>query len=214
MSDVARVDSIEALAAFRMALLKYQEACNAALGDAEGEMQRTLIWLETEQLQHWQGQVRKRQEDVARAKEAVRMKKIFKDAAGGRQSAVDEEKALAVAMKRLAEAEQKLAATRSYGRRLQKEILMYKGSIQRFVTAVTVDVPVAITHLEALMVALEAYVAAGAPGVSEPSAAVSVDVATATSGEGLGSMARQPAEEDAEERKAQEPPAEQPKPVD
>src|SRR5206468_11666564 len=107
---------------------------------------------------HWQGQVRKLNENVARAKEAVRMKKIFKDPTGGRQSAVDEEKALAIALKRLEEAQQKLVNTRTYARKLQKEILSYKGSVQRFVTAVTADVPVALSRLESLAGALDGYV--------------------------------------------------------
>jgi uncharacterized protein YaaR (DUF327 family) len=205
MSNVARVDSIEALKAFRMALLKFQEACHVALGDAEGEMQRMLIWLETEQLQHWQGQVRKCSEAVSRAKEAVRMKKIFKDQTGGRQSAVDEEKALALALKRLEEAQQKLVNTRTYARKLQKEILSYKGSIQRFVTAVTADLPVAVSRLESLAGALDAYVAASVPGSPEPAAAAAGTFAEAAPTESLPSMARQPAEPEPEEAAAEEP---------
>ena len=60
-------------------------------------------WLEREQQQHWTTQIRKRTEIVGRCKEAVRMKKLFKDSSGRTQSALDEEKALAIALKRLAE---------------------------------------------------------------------------------------------------------------
>ena len=59
-----------------------------ALGDAESEMNRVLLWLETEQHAYWSGQVRKRTEAVAKAKEAVRFKKVFKDSSGRTPSAV------------------------------------------------------------------------------------------------------------------------------
>jgi|SRR5882672_965953 len=82
MSNPARVESIEALKMFRRAVIKFIEAANVALGDAESEMQRRLNWLENEQDSYWQGQIRKRQEDVSKARDAVRQKKIFKDFAG------------------------------------------------------------------------------------------------------------------------------------
>jgi hypothetical protein len=163
-----RVESVEALKTLRTTLWKFAEACRSALSDAEGEMQRTLVWLETEQPVYWQGQIRKANERVARAKEAVRQKTVFKDATGARRSAVEEEKALALALRRLAEAEEKLAAVKKYARRLQKEISLYKGGVQRFTTGVEHDIPVAVSQLDRMVAAIEAYVAlvpaaAGAP---------------------------------------------------
>ena len=64
-------------------------------------MMRIQGWLERDQQTYWQFQMRKRHEDVVRCKEAVRMKKLFKGADGRPASSVDEEKALAVALKRL-----------------------------------------------------------------------------------------------------------------
>jgi len=76
MSGFARVESVETIAAFKGALLKFAEAANVALADAEGELSRTEVWLEGEQRTHWHSQVRKCTEAVGRAKEAVRMKKL------------------------------------------------------------------------------------------------------------------------------------------
>lgn len=186
MAEGARVDSLDVLKDFKAVLWKFQEAAIIALGDAESEVQRTLTWLETEQDSYWQGQVRKCQELVVRAKEAVRMKKVFKDSTGRQQSAVDEEKALQLAVRRLAEAEQKLASTRRWARLLQKEIELYKGGVQRFATTVQSEIPAAAAHLEKLAAKLDAYVAlrpegfGGGVGVSEPSAG----------GAAVGSMAR------------------------
>src|SRR5690554_528439 len=104
MAESARVESIEALKLFKRALWKFQESAGVALGEAEAEISRVLMWLENEQRSYWIGQVRNRQEAVAKAKEALRMKQVFKSSTGGRQSDVDEQKALQLALRRLAEA--------------------------------------------------------------------------------------------------------------
>ena len=183
MPQGARVDSLDALTLFKSALIKFQEAAQIALSDAEGEMNRVLLWVETEQQSHWQNQIRKCQEAVVKCKEAVRMKKIFKDASGRQQSAVDEEKALTLAVKRLAEAEGKLAAVKRWSRQLQREIGMYKGGVQRFVTTVETEIPHAAAHLEGLMAKLDAY-------LSVQPAAIGDLVGAESSGSALPSMAR------------------------
>jgi hypothetical protein len=159
MGESVRVDSIDVLKEFKTALWKFQEAATVALGDAESEMHRVLMWLQTEQDSHWQHQIRKREEIVGRCKEAVRMKTIFKDATGRQQSAIEEQKALKIALRNLEEAQQKLAMVRKWSRVLPKEIEMYKGSVQRFATTVQSEIPVAASHLEKLAQKLEAYVA-------------------------------------------------------
>src|SRR5271154_7014603 len=118
MAQGARVHSFDALRSFRAALYKFAETAEVALTDAEGEMQRIMGWLERDQQSYWQFQMRKRQETVMKCKEAVRMKKLFKGADGRPASAVDEEKALAVALRRLAEGEAKCKAVLSYSRKL------------------------------------------------------------------------------------------------
>jgi hypothetical protein len=159
MGEAVRVDSIDVFKEFKIALWKFQEAATVALGDAESEMHRMLMWLTTEQDSHWQHQIRKREEIVGRCKEAVRMKTIFKDATGRQQSAIEEQKALKIAQRNLEEAQQKLAMVRKWARVLPKEIEMYKGSVQRLATSVQTEIPVAAGHLEKLAQKLEAYVA-------------------------------------------------------
>ena len=53
----------------------------------------------------------------------------------------------------------KSANVKKYAARLQKEIQMYRGSVQRLATTVQVDVPTAGNKLKTLLGALEAYVA-------------------------------------------------------
>jgi chromosome condensin MukBEF ATPase and DNA-binding subunit MukB len=170
-NPTAKVGSIDSLRLFRAAMLKFAEAASIALADADGEISRTMGWLEGEQEAHWRGELRKRSEIANRCKDAVRQKKLYKDSTGRQQSAVDEEKALAIAQRRLAEAEQKLENVRRSRARLRKETDQYKGHVQRFATSVQHDLPVAAARLEKMMMSLEAYVELAAPdteAVSQP----------------------------------------------
>ncbi len=166
MAESARVESLELLTGFQTVLWKFQASVNAALGDAESELRRIMLWLEIEQDTFWKDQIRKRQTAIERAKEAVRMKKLFKDHSGRPQSAVEEQKELHRAMARLAEAEQKLANVRKWVRALQKEVELYKGSVQRLATSVESLVPQGVAHLERLVAELQAYAAVATEGAA------------------------------------------------
>ena len=153
----ARVENIEAIKTFKRALWKFAEIANTALADAESEAASVLRWLEVEQRTYWQSNVRKSQELVTRCQEAVRHKKLFKDASGRIPSAVDEEKALAKAKRMLEHATERLENVRRYTPRMQREIMLYKGHVQRLVTFVAADIPTAAAKLDKMIDTLEAY---------------------------------------------------------
>lgn len=156
--ESARVESIDALKYFRIAMIKFIESVNSSVSDSEAEMRQMINWLENEQYTHWQAQIRKRTELVSRCKDAVRGKKIFKDSTGREPSAVDEEKALRIAVMQLEEAEQKFANTKRYAKLLIKELEAYRGAAQRFATTVQVDLPQGVAMLDQFIIALESYV--------------------------------------------------------
>ncbi len=159
MTDrIAKIDDLDVIKSLKRALIKFAETANVALTDAEGEVNRALMWLENEQRAYWEGQLRKRADHVERCKEAVRMKKLFKDSSGRTPSAVDEEKALRVAINRLDEAEQKQVNVKKFTNKLRKEILLYKGHVQRFATSVQNELPLAGAQLESLLDKLQQYV--------------------------------------------------------
>lgn len=164
MSGYARIDNVDALRDFRTRLIKFAEVVQTALADAEGEMARVLVWLETEANTYWTGQIRKRHEAVEKAKDAVRQKKLFKSPTGSTQSAIEEEKVLRMAQKKLEEAEEKLKNVRRYTPRLQKEISIYKGGVQRLATTVSADIPMAVGRLDRMVAAVEAYAALSVSG--------------------------------------------------
>jgi hypothetical protein len=163
MSDFARVDSIDALRDFRVALLKFAEVAQVALADGEGDLSRTLLWLESEQTSYWAGQVRKCQEMVSRAAEKLREKQVFKDASGRVPAAVDEQKALKLAKAKLERAQEKQLAVKKSIRLVQKAVHDYKGSVQGLTSAVAHDIPLSVARLDHLAGLLSQYVELAAP---------------------------------------------------
>jgi hypothetical protein len=170
MARSANVQDIESLKTFRLALLKFAEKATSALGEADGDVQRVTTWLENDAVTHWTAELRKRHDAVIKAKEALRFKQIYKSPTGGKQSTADEEKAVAVATRRHAEAEQKMANVKKWTRQLHKESHIYRGSVQRLATTVSTDVPNAGAKILRMLTALEGYVALTAPSTA-PAAA-------------------------------------------
>jgi hypothetical protein len=184
----ARVEDLEVLKRFRLALIKFQEAANVALTDAESDLVRTQLWLDVEQTPHWNLQVRKATELLSRAEDQLRQKRVFKDATGGRQSTVDEEKAVKLARARLEAAQQKVLKVAQWKRRMEKVGHDYKGSVQRFASTVQSQVPATIAALEVMVRQLEAYV--GLRPVEAASTAGPADAPAESSPSDAASMAR------------------------
>jgi hypothetical protein len=170
----------------------------------EAEVHRTILWLQLEQPAYWASQLRKRQEALVRANEALRAKTMFRDASGRTPDTTQEQKAVQIAKRRIEEAEQKIAAVKKYRGRLEKEFQNYKGGVQRFSSAVASDIPRAVERLARVFAQLDAYVALAAPDA----AAASEAFADASSSEGElrdgeASMAR-PMSEDAKSTASEE----------
>jgi hypothetical protein len=188
---IAKIEDLDVIKSMKRAIFKFAETANVALSEAESEMNRALMWLENEQRSYWEGQLRKRHDAVERAKEAVRMKKLFKDSTGRQQSAVDEEKALKLAIRRFEEAEEKMANVKKHTQKLRKEILMYKGHVQRFATSVQNELPMATAQLDALLDKLSQYIALDVPD-DVKSSAPGTERADATQPPGGMSRGQQP----------------------
>jgi len=156
----AKIDSLDAIKQFRVHLIKFAEAVNSALGNSDSDVNRAQVWIDMEAKTYWQNEIRKRQIKLAQALEALRMKELYKSFDGTQQSVVDEKKAAQLAKQRLDIAEQKLAAVRKYSSIMQREAVMYKGTVQRFATTVQSGTPVAIAQLSRVLDAIDRYIAA------------------------------------------------------
>lgn len=168
MSQFARVESIDALKDLRVALCQFAETVRLSLDEADAEIKRAAIWLRQEQHSHWKVEIRKRTELVTRAKIALMRKEQEKTPLGGRLSCVDEKKALALARRRLEEAQEKFENVRRWMRQLEQETFTYKATAQGLSEVVEAGVPAGLAQLDQMIGALESYAALHAPSEEGP----------------------------------------------
>lgn len=206
MSTSARVESTDAIKEFRIYLTKFQEKATLALGDADSDVNRVSRWLEGEAMNLWTSTIRKRQEELLKAEEAFRFKRLYKDASGSTPSAVEEQKAVQVAKKKLADAQEKLANVKRWNRQLQKEVVLYRGGVSRFANQVASGVPAAIAQLGTTLDHVEEYlgIAAAQSGQGVTEARVAGGIGSEAGGP---SMARAAEETPAPEAEGVDPAA-------
>jgi len=169
--STARVDDIDPIRDFRIHLTKFQEMAGRALSDADSDVNRMMRWLEGEGLNLWTSAIRKRQEILAKAEEALRFKRLYKDASGSTPSVVEEQKQVKKAKDSLGEAQEKLKNVKHWTRALQKEQTLYRGAVASFSNDVAAGVPQAIGFLGALLEQLDKYMELEAAGAGGESAA-------------------------------------------
>ncbi len=171
MAEQVKVEDLEVFRLFRAAMLKFAQAVEQAISGADSEIGRTHSWLENEQTSFWQSQLRKRTEAVTAARDAVRQKKLYKDASGRTPGAVEEEKALARCLAAVEQAEHKIEAVRRWIPRLEKEAEIYRSGVARLSASVNGEIPQAVALLDRLAARLEEYVQIEVPAGAAAEAA-------------------------------------------
>ncbi|RLS27250.1 MAG: hypothetical protein DWH75_01685 [Planctomycetota bacterium] len=161
MGEQIKVADVETIERFRASLLVASETFGLALEEAEGEIERTLAWVESEQPDFWRKRMRKVQDEVVMCKSALFRKQEIKATADARPSVVDEKKALDRAMKRLEYAETKLRNTKRWSTELPRQSVIFKGALSGMHTVLDRDVPRMSAMLKRMTEHLEAYLRGG-----------------------------------------------------
>ena len=178
MAALANVFAINALEDLRGALNRFGGEAQRSLSAAELEIRRTFDWLQ-ERLNHWQNEVRRRQEQVRQTQAALARCQAsgYYDPQTGRQYIPDcsaYQNALLQAQVRLREAEAELRTAQEWGRLLQQATADYQLQAQRLAAALSNDLPKATALLGRKIADLQAYLAV--------TAAAGVGVAAVASG--------------------------------
>ncbi len=167
MNGSARVHSIEVLQDFRAALCEFGQGASTALEEAVSEVQRVLMWLKLEQRPYWQGELRRRNEAYAQAKLALKRKRDLETSPlGGHYSYVDERKAVALAERRVAEAETRYRNVQRWAMKLEDEAFTFKTVLRGLLDTVELDLPTALSDIDAMVIALEKYLSVAPPAES------------------------------------------------
>jgi hypothetical protein len=154
----ANVDSFEALREFRAAVATFAGEARDALSTYDVELRRTLDWILEIQPEEWKLEIRRSEDAIQQAKIDLARCRIQKLPNGGEPSCMEEKKALQKAKYRLEHAENKLVATRKWGQTFNRESTQYTSHATQLGDLFDSEMPKAISMLDRLLVALEAYV--------------------------------------------------------
>jgi DNA repair exonuclease SbcCD ATPase subunit len=174
----ARITSIQALETFRAEFAEFLVDAQDALTGVEIEIRRAEGWLQDQQ-QHWQSEIRKRTEDVQRAKSELAVRN-YQNRDGHGMGNTDQKKALKKAQLRLEEAETKLANCRRWVPQLHHAVHEYHGPARLLAGVLDTEGVQALAQLANKLAALESYLKLTVPeAASAPPASSAAEMTTA-----------------------------------
>jgi hypothetical protein len=153
MADRAQVTSVEAIVAFRSALIIYLSKTRPALEEMSNEVLRARQWLQNDQRRLWEGEMKMRIKKLERAKAelfSVSMSKM-QEVSSVQQLLVHR------AEQAYDEAEKKLAMLKKWDRELENRSEPLVKQVDQFQSFVTAEMPKAIAYLTQVVRTLEAY---------------------------------------------------------
>jgi hypothetical protein len=168
----ARIDSIDAIKQLRDFLCIVAKNLSSAVDEADFEMQDTLNWVKQDRFAHWKNEERARNEQLVKAKLALKAKQGMERMIGGHDSCIDEKKALTIAQRRFEEAQEKVKKIRTWIPRLEKECFDCRAALQGLSNFVRIDLPNRRVQLDDMICSLESYTQAAAPVIGPLDAAV------------------------------------------
>jgi hypothetical protein len=183
MSDSANVRSIEAIAAFRVALTNFSEDARNALGATDMEIRRMRDWLQRDQLVYWQGQIKRRNELLSIARTELHRRRLQASNSDA-ISDTEQKENLRVAQRRLEEAEQKVALIKRLVPVFEHATSEYRSASQPLGDTLTGSLINSLSLLARVVTSLESYLA-----VAPPSAPVAAPEPKKTEPESVGSTA-------------------------
>lgn len=153
MADRAQVTSVEAIEAFRSALVIYLSKARPALEEMANEVARARQWLQHDQRRKWDGEMKMRSKKLERAQAelfSVSMSK-FQEISSAQQLLVRRAK------EACDEAQAKLAMLKKWDHELDNRSEPLVKQVDQFQSFVTSEMPKAIAYLNNVIRSLEAY---------------------------------------------------------
>ncbi len=154
MAQGANITSVDAISAFRAALIVFLSKARPLLEETSGEIIRMRQWLENDQRRYWENQMRLRGRKLEEARAELFNATLSKlqDASALQVMAVQR------AERSMRECESKLNVVKKWSRELESRtepLVKQTGQLQTYLTT---DMPRAIAFLDQVIQALEAYV--------------------------------------------------------
>ncbi len=165
MSDQASVQSFDAIMRVKEELLKFGHRCDDGLVELEGEIRRTIDWVEHDRPGYWKERVRRAHDAVTEAKNALNRCLMY-PINDEQPSCSEERAALKKAEAVLANAREKQERVKHWARTLRHELHEYQGRVGHLKQAIELDIPRGAKRLNNTLNALEKYAQASIAPVS------------------------------------------------
>jgi len=162
MEQRAQVTSVEALESFRASLILFLSKARPTLEEVSNEVLRTTAWLQNEQRNYWDKQMRLRARELERAQQelfSARLSKLQKPTAA-------QQIALHRAQRAIREAEAKQQLVKKWSRDLENRTEPLLKQVAQLHGFLTKEMTQAVAYLAQAVKTLEAYAEAGSRSAS------------------------------------------------
>jgi len=165
MADQARISNLDSIESFRVALIVFINKTRQALDAIQDAVKKTRGWVQTEQPNYWQQQIRMRQKKLDQAQQELMSARMseFIDNPTVQQMAVRKARAA------LEEAQAKLDRTKAWGRDFDRTIDPLARKTDSLRDYLENDLTKAVAYLVEIQKILQAYNETPAPPPSSPS---------------------------------------------
>ncbi|NUQ64920.1 MAG: hypothetical protein HUU20_20850 [Pirellulales bacterium] len=182
----ADVKSLDAVDQFAHALREFHDSASVALDELAMEIHRAVEWIQHDCKNYWNEQVRRGYQQVSEARVALERKQMFR-VADHRPGCYDEKKALELAKRRLALAQEKVETVRRWSWEISQAVLEYRGDVGPLAQWLEADLPRAVALMERLRNALDHYVGIDTVEAELPAGTAAGDEAIPSSAGALAS---------------------------
>lgn len=170
MPERAHVTSLDALEAFRSALIIYVTKARPTVDEVSSDLLRIRVWLQDDQRNFWEQQVRRRARVLEQAEQALFGARL----SNLRETTDAEQVAVQRARRALQEAEAKLKRVKQWSREFDSRIEPLGRQLESLRNVLATDMPHAVAYLTQAIKTLSDYAgiaaAPGGAGLSETSA--------------------------------------------
>lgn len=166
MADQARISNLDAIEAFRSALIVFISKTRQSLDAAQDAVKKTRGWLQTEQPAYWASQNRLLQKRLDQAQQELMSARLseFIDSPSVQQMAVRKARAA------LEESQARLECTKRWARDYDRAVDPMSRKLDSLRDYIDNDLSLAVAHLVEIQKILDAYNETPAPAASPENA--------------------------------------------
>ena len=165
MPERAKVQSLEAIEAFRASLIVYLDKARSALDDISDDVMRTRMWVQDDKRTYWEAEIKRRMRDLERKQAALFDARLsFMERSGMAEAAAARQ-----AKQVLEEASERLSMVKKWNKQYDSRVMPLAKDVDKLRDVLAQHMGKAVTYLGQVIRTLAAYTQAAPPGPAHTS---------------------------------------------